>query len=243
MAAANRDANDDEVLNPAARWVSGLLGGLLIVAGALAVFASGRDLGPSVLIIVGGVFLLMAISGRAVVGVRIGNSELKMQEKVHAARLALSEGRDDQALQLLTEVDKVSPRSVITGLTPTEYEEAVFSALQTVLPQALVERQAGPRDLGFDGIVRLNGKVIVVEVFMGTLFTGRRFAASLGRALSAEKPVDGLLVVINGIPRAVGMDRIRQAAKRGGIEVQQVVWLPSDSPQILGEAVLQLANG
>jgi len=49
--------------------------------------------------------------------------------------------------------------------------------------------------------------------------------------------MNGLLVVVNGIPRISGVENIRRAAERQSVKVEIVTWLPTDAPHVLRDAV------
>ncbi|WP_263166739.1 hypothetical protein [Streptomyces sp. SCSIO ZS0520] len=121
------------------RWerpAAGVAGGVLAGAGVAAVFVSRNQAGSATLVVIGGLFLLMAVSGRTIESVRFGDWEFTMAELRRQAAEQARSGRTDQAQATLHVLKKLSPvadrdpevRAVEISLFENRVVEAVEAA-------------------------------------------------------------------------------------------------------------------
>lgn len=98
-------------LNGWERPAAGVAGSVLAGAGVAAVFISKNQAGSATLVVIGGLFLLMALSGRTIESVRVGDWEVTMSElRRHAAEQARS-GLTEEAQATLNVLKKLNPAS------------------------------------------------------------------------------------------------------------------------------------
>lgn len=91
------------------RPAAGIAGSGLVGAGVVAVFVSQNQAGSATLLAIGGLFLLMALSGRTIESVRIGDWELTMSELRRQAAEQARSGMTEQAQATLGILKKLNP--------------------------------------------------------------------------------------------------------------------------------------
>lgn len=93
------------------RPAAGVAGSALAGAGVVAVFISQNQAGSATLVVIGGLFLLMALSGRTIESVRIGDWEFTMSELRRQAAEQARSGLTEQAQATLNILKKINPAS------------------------------------------------------------------------------------------------------------------------------------
>ncbi|QMU73213.1 hypothetical protein [Streptacidiphilus sp. P02-A3a] len=113
-----------------------MAGVLLAGAGVAAVFRAEGQAGSVALILTGGLFLLMALSGRTVESIRFGDWELKMGEELlrQASEQARS-GHNDQAETILSVLRALNPMAdrdpEVYAIEATLFENRVLEAVES----------------------------------------------------------------------------------------------------------------
>ncbi|MFI5998185.1 hypothetical protein ACIBAC_40840 [Streptomyces sp. NPDC051362] len=122
-----------------ARWerpLSGLIGSLLAMAGGTAVFVSKNQAGSVTLVGLGGLFLLMAVSGRTIESVRIGDWEITMAELRRQAAEQVRAGLNERAqatLDVLKNLDPGADRDPeVHALEITVFENRLLGAVEAL---------------------------------------------------------------------------------------------------------------
>jgi hypothetical protein len=104
-----------------------------------------------------------------------------------------------------------------------------------------VARRSGA---GFDGIITFDRRLIAVEIFAGTLFTGNILRQRLAKRTAQAARPDALLIVVNGLPSRRGLENVSAAAHEAGIKLAVATWIPgfgdSDLKRALRELGLQV---
>ncbi|MGV9393581.1 hypothetical protein ACWDQL_31230 [Streptomyces olivaceus] len=89
--------------------MAGAAGSVLAGAGATAVFLTKNQAGSATLIVTGGLFLLMALSGRTIESVRVGDWEVTMSALRKQAAEQARSGLTEQAQATLNVLKKLNP--------------------------------------------------------------------------------------------------------------------------------------
>ncbi|MFB7245555.1 hypothetical protein ACFCYX_24230 [Streptomyces populi] len=114
--------------------MTGLIGSLLAAAGGTAVFVSKNQAGSVTLTALGGLFLLMAVSGRTIESVRIGDWEITMAELRRQAAEQARAGLNEQAQATLDLLKKLNPGAdrdpEVHALEINVFENRVLEAVE-----------------------------------------------------------------------------------------------------------------
>ncbi|GGN40185.1 hypothetical protein [Streptomyces fuscichromogenes] len=104
-------------------------------AGVVAVFVSENQAGSVTLVVIGALFLLMAVSGRTIESVRIGDWEFTMSELRRQAAEQAHSGLTDQAQALLNVLKRLDPAAdrdpAVHAVEITVFENRVLDAVET----------------------------------------------------------------------------------------------------------------
>lgn len=119
------------------RWerpAAGVVGSLFAGAGAVAVFISKNQAGSATLVVIGALFLLMAVSGRTIESVRIGDWEFTLSELRRQAAEQAHSGLTDQAQAMLNVLKKLDPAAdrdpAVRAVEITVFENRVLDAIE-----------------------------------------------------------------------------------------------------------------
>ncbi|MFD4598682.1 hypothetical protein ACFWPQ_11680 [Streptomyces sp. NPDC058464] len=111
-----------------------MAGSLFAGAGVVAVFISANQAGSTTLVLIGALFLLMAVSGRTIESVRIGDWEFTMSELRRQAAEQARSGQTDQAqamLNVLKQLDPAADRDpAVHAVEITVFENRVVDAVE-----------------------------------------------------------------------------------------------------------------
>ncbi|TDC78664.1 hypothetical protein [Actinomadura sp. 7K507] len=145
-----------EPLKAWSRWLAGLLGFVLAGGGAVATFISKNQAGSVALLLLGGVFLIMAVTAAPVRGFRIGDNEFRLAQLRGEALEDLADESPEvaeRALDVLAQYDPgilSDPRAApVYGKV---YSQFALANMQLMFPQANIEEQV--TDGGVDAIIR-----------------------------------------------------------------------------------------
>jgi hypothetical protein len=132
-----RDGAHPVRLGPLNRWerpAAGVAGSVLAGAGVVAVFVSKNQAGSATLLVIGGLFLLMALSGRTIESVRIGDWEFTMSELRRQAAEQARSGQTEQAQAMLNVLKKLNPTAdrdpEVHAVEMSVFENRVLDAVE-----------------------------------------------------------------------------------------------------------------
>ncbi|THA33727.1 hypothetical protein [Streptomyces sp. A1547] len=187
-------------LTPAARGVLGIMGTGMVGTGGFAVFVTEVEAGPTALITIGGLLLVLATMGRRISSVSITDGALEFEEQV---REELSQAEDDEErVQIASEAVTEQPRIQHVQEFARASESAYRNALKHRLishfgDQVEVEKRIDDRYLA-DFVVTAGGKRVVIETIFGDpnrMMTGAKMFPRVRSLL--RRDVDGIIIVSN----------------------------------------------
>ncbi|MFG1811754.1 hypothetical protein [Streptomyces sp. NPDC049040] len=146
------------------RSLAGLMGILMVGGGTAAVFTRKVEAGPTALITVGALLVVIAISGVAIKRAKIGDSEITLHNR-QAAAMAISRTPADEldtALSVLAAYDPaaVSDPSIRMAISGA-YDSAVLSSLERKYGADFSRLRRGA---GFDAEISFNVGVLAIEI-------------------------------------------------------------------------------
>lgn len=180
------------------RWTAGFLGFLMVGVGSLAVFTREVEAGPTALIAIGALLLVMAVTGSPITRARFGDNEVSLARRRMEAERVIAQA-DPQSAQ--------SALAVMAAYDPTAPYRDVLSKIKTWeqgLASALVGRYGDKADLEvrsrygrrLDAVIHADNSAVVVEWY----FTERepkspaRALANHGQAILDSDFPKGVLV-------------------------------------------------
>ncbi|WP_146197451.1 hypothetical protein [Promicromonospora sp. AC04] len=168
--APDGESSQTEGLGRFSRIVAGVVAAAGLVAGGVAVYVNSSEAGSVALVLVGGVFAYLALSGQALRRLKLGENEAEFSNAVKRAAMRRVKSGDaqfeasgsaaDVATEILEEAAQDSsnvPQEVLAITSAHRYERAVLAALRRVAQS--MDAQDGLIDSGFDAVV--NGKIAV----------------------------------------------------------------------------------
>jgi hypothetical protein len=233
-----------------------IAGGVAVGAGAagtLAVFMNKSQAGSVALLALGALFGLLALTGHSPVSVKVGEYQVllyevlaeQMEESSPAVAEQLAEAVQEVEDRLRTQL----PPPVDLALDYKRYEEAIFAALDRILPKGSWS-QTEPGQAG-DAVITIDGKRVFIEVkvsYRSTRFTAhsiRNFLFPL-RMLDTIAKKAGLqdsqvaMLLVTNIPLAPSAER--ELVSLGQGRARYVQWKGQGDDQVLREAVNQLVG-
>ncbi|MFQ6141755.1 hypothetical protein ACLMNJ_01590 [Streptomyces seoulensis] len=147
------------------RWAAGFLGFLMVGVGGLAVFTREVEGGPTALIAIGALLLVMAVTGAPITRARFGDNEVTLaRQRIEAERVIAQ--ADPQSAQ--------SALAVMAAYDPTAPQRDLLSrikAWERGIASALVEHYGTKADLEvrsrynrrLDAVVRADDSAVAVE--------------------------------------------------------------------------------
>jgi hypothetical protein len=254
MALNERHAVDSvaEILSPKVRVASWVLGVAAEVGATFALFLSKPGSGTVGLMIIGGIFLLMGVTGRGIRSVKFGDKELIL-DAVATARSLRSQGDEEGAEELV--------QNLVAGKTPpvsVQLERSASSSIlmaqifedrvQALLVQFLADRALfhanPPGQSRFDSLIQSGTKTIAVEIRSGVRFNSNQVADILGGKIRrSDVQIDGLFVIVNCDPNDPGVERLSSALDY--LEIPKLVWGWNESlqPAALRQGLSQMTLG
>lgn len=134
MAPPKRDENHKPELQRVSRSLSCLIGTASVVAGGISVFTTENQVGSGALLILGALFLIIAISGRIPSRLQIGDNSMEWQEKAEkivtesvkeSVELASPEKQED----IIEQIDDIAPRRVSSEIKDWFYSRSKFEGI------------------------------------------------------------------------------------------------------------------
>lgn len=169
-AGMSADERPTEGLGWLPRAIAGVVATASLVFGGRAVFVTTNEAGSVSLILVGGVFAYLAVSGQALRRLKMGDNEAEFSKAVFRVAMRTVEGggssagdgtsTEAAAAKILEQAAREAPsvpRKVLAATEAHRYEEAVIAALRRVAET--VSTDVGHHDRGADAVV--NGTVAV----------------------------------------------------------------------------------
>ncbi|MFE9249767.1 hypothetical protein [Streptomyces sp. NPDC007088] len=229
--------------------MAGVAGSLLAGAGVAAVFVSKNQVGSATLVVIGALFLLMAVSGRTIESVRIGDWEFTMAELRRQAAEQARSGLTDQAQATLSVLRKINPDSdrdpEVHAVEISVFENRVVEAVEA----ARAEGEQTERHLG----AGLGEPLAVLVAQPGGLRVGVFAAYALDASGHiAETSSDSFarrarevdcvaFLFVNGTLHQEDLDRLVEGIQRdGGQPVGIETWESTARPAPLRPAIDRL---
>jgi hypothetical protein len=223
------------------------------VAGGLAVFMNKSQAGSVALLALGAVFGLLALIGQSPVNVKVGDYQVTLYE-VFAERI--EDSSPEVAEQLAEAVQEVDDRVRTPAPPPIElaldyrrYEDAVFAALNHIIPKGSW-RRTKPSQAG-DAVVTIGDRSLFIEVKYSqraTKFTANGirdflFPLYMMDAIAKRAGVQDsqvAMLLVTNIPLAQSAERELAALGKG--RGRHVQWRDQRDDEALKEAVTQFAG-
>ena len=218
------------------RWerpAAGAAGSVLAGAGVVAVFVSENQAGSATLIVIGGLFLLMAVSGRTIESVRIGDWEFTMSELRRQAAEQASSGLTEQAQATLEVLKRLNPTSnrdpEVQAVEASVFENRVLEAVEAARREGeQVERhpQAGLGEPLAVLVAQPGGLRIGVFAAYALEESGHIDAASAGGFVQRARGGDCVAYLfVNGTLHQTDLERLAEGIERDrGQPVDVEVW-------------------
>ncbi|MEV0990946.1 hypothetical protein [Streptomyces sp. NPDC049949] len=196
---ATRLANSGR-LTPAARGVLGVMGIGMVGTGGFAVFVTEVEAGPTALITIGGLLLVLATMGRRINSMSITDGALEFEEQV---REELNQAEDDEervqiASEAVTEQPRIQHVQEFARVSESAYRNALKNRIISHFgDQVEVEKRIEGRYLA-DFVVTAGGKSVVIETIFGDpnrMMSRNKMFRRLGSPLL--RAVDGIIIVSN----------------------------------------------
>lgn len=236
-------------LSPLQRIVAGLVALATMTLGGIAVFQSANEAGTLALLLLGGVFSYLAVSGQALLRLRVAGGEAEFTKAVTRGVLKTAEGSvptagggrtaEDVAVRILLDAAQESPtvpRQVLAITEAYQYEQAVAAALRRVSQN--VNMSNGSMDSGVDAVVdgAVNVQVKYVRSGAGLILmrdvAGRDYAAAVGTGRK------GVLYVTN--VRNYRLDAPSQVESEHMPAMKVIHWTPEMDDDVLRQALSDL---
>jgi hypothetical protein len=235
------------------RIAAGAVGAVGLCGGGVAVFATTNEAGSVALLIVGGAFTYLALSGQVFHRLKFGDNEAEFSRRVVAGVIRSIEDADESnggksraetAAEILEKAiyeAPTAPRRAVVAMDGFRYEQAVMGALRRVASDVQVE--SGPVDSGIDAIV--GGSVAIILKYRANL-TGPRPLLHMTNDIA--EPILGsdgntvgpnaLLVITNAeVPKWIEDGRVTDYTDR----VKVVTWRPGMGEETLAHALAELS--
>jgi hypothetical protein len=176
-------------------------GGVLLAAGALAVFRSANQAGSVTLLLVGGVFALFGVNGMPLISAKIKDFELQMPARLRrAVRDLAAHLPDDEARLVLSTIEQASPKEyaepLVTLIDVLLFEARVRDAAMLTGEQLIPRANPGTGDPLLDVLLSGEVRIGVFAMFAPTehgLLTPEFTEEFLARLPAAD--VQGILLI------------------------------------------------
>ncbi|MFF4252177.1 hypothetical protein ACFY1L_13295 [Streptomyces sp. NPDC001663] len=232
---------------------AGAIGGVLAVSGVVAVFTGGNQAGSVAMLVVGALFLLVAVSGMPVVGARIRDFELRLAERrVRALTRAAGRLPDAEANRLKGIIDAVHG-------DPFTGDDALLALIESLLFEARVrdgvvaDALAGERvephpeaEVG-EPLVVLESPDRAVRIGVFALYARsvpREFPAELvdefmGRLAGTDCHA---VILVTAMRDNGGFGALAAGIRAAGLPVSVEDWRPVGEPRPLRSAIERLTS-
>lgn len=219
---------------------------MLAGAGVAAVFVTENQAGSATLIVVGGLFLLMGVSGRTIESVRIGEWEFTMAELRRQAAEQARSGLTERAQATLNVLKTLNPESErdpeVHAVEISVFENRVVEAVEAARAEG--ERVERHPDSGLGEpltVLVVQPGDVRIGVFAAYALdaSGHIEATSSDRFVRRARELDcAAYLFVNGTLHAADVDRLAQGIERsGGQPVDIATWPALDHPVPLRPAL------
>ncbi|MGW3953206.1 hypothetical protein ACWEKM_20335 [Streptomyces sp. NPDC004752] len=219
---------------------------MLAGAGVVAVFVSANQAGSSTLVVIGGLFLLMALSGRTIESVRIGDWEFTMAELRRQADEQARSGLTEEAQATLNVLKKLNPAAdrdpEVHAVEMAVFENRVVEAVEAACADGEQVERKPSADLGEPlAVLVAQPGGIRIGVFAAYALTesGRIETAASNSFVRRAREVDcAAYLFVNGTLHQESLGRLAEGIQRdGGRPVGIATWASTGQPAPLRPAI------
>ncbi|MFJ9709254.1 hypothetical protein [Streptomyces sp. NPDC101234] len=226
-----------------------MAGILFAGAGAVAVFISKNQAGSATLVVVGALFLLMAVSGRTIESVRIGDWEFTLSELRRQAAEQAHSGLTDQAQAMLNVLKKLDPAAdrdpAVRAVEITVFENRVLDAIEAARSEGEQMERYPNSGLGEPlAVLVAQPDGIRIGAFAAYALddSGHISAAASDSFVRRAREVDcAAYLFVNGTLHQEDLARLAEGIQRnGGRPVGIETWVSIEQPAPLRPAIDRL---
>ncbi|MFF4900398.1 hypothetical protein [Streptomyces sp. NPDC001068] len=238
-------------LTPWERFTAGLFGFLMAGVGATAVFMRDVEAGPTALIAIGAVLLVMSVTGSPITRAKFGDNEVTLAARREAvARIAASEPEEvAPAIAVMEAYDPGSTRSTTVRRIEQDRQERrnfdswIGSVLDSEYGDSLKVHPRSSLGASVDFAVTYSGQEIAIEWLYSQRDTVSYplFKNKVQQLLDSDYST-GLLVSNVSIPSHTQEREIARAARFGNRIQILAIDQHSRDPQALLDALKELAT-
>ncbi|MCY0954151.1 hypothetical protein [Streptomyces sp. H27-S2] len=228
-------------LTPLARWTLGVTGAAMAGAGAVAVFITATEAGPTALIIVGAVLLVAAVMGRQIKEISLADGTMTWVDTVgEELRNAPTAARAVEVASAATIISpEIQHNEEIRELSHAAYEQVITDRLRSAFGRGAVKSPT-VREFGFDALVATRDKKIVIQTKFGDpnkSIEPRRVRDVLKGSLESPQADAIVLVATMLKPPASVLAQAREFAAARGQGFTYVRWTGDADTPALQQAV------
>lgn len=215
------------------RPAAGIAGSGLVGAGVAAVFVSQNQAGSATLLAIGGLFLLMALSGRTIESVRIGDWEFTMSELRRQAAEQARSGLTEQAQATLSILKKLNPAAdrdpEVHAVEISVFENRILDAVEAAREEGEQVERHPNAGLGEPlAVLAAQPDGIRIGVFAAYALdeSGHIEAAALDSFVRRARELDcAAYLFVNGTLHQADLDRLADGIQRdSGQPVSVETW-------------------
>jgi hypothetical protein len=222
---------------------------VLAGAGVVAVFVSKNQVGSATLLVIGGLFLLMALSGRTIESVRIGDWEVTMSELHRQAAEQARSGLTERAQATLDVLKKLNPGAgrdpEVHAVEISLFENRVIHAVEAACgegEQVVRHLNAGLGEPLAVLVAQPDGLRIGVFAAYALDESGHVEPASSDGFVRRAREMDcAAYLFVNGTLHQEDLERLAEGIQRGGgrpVDIE--TWASTAQPAPLRPAVDRL---
>lgn len=244
------DPDSSAQLTPFERVSSAVAGIALGVTGCIATFTTDNEFGTGALIVLGGAFGVLALTGQPIRRIKIGDHETEFYAKVgrKAVEVAESDSGDvserETALELVEQVRETTPNAptrVVSLSLAYQYERTVLDAVQRAA--AVVETpKFGPVDAIVDKTIGVEVKYRSAGRAPGknALSPGGAYRQAVERA--AASGLDALLVVTNSTVAFDQIESVPDTQSGRPLRVKLLQWTQGMGDEVLKAGLSEMVS-
>jgi hypothetical protein len=218
-----------------------LLGTAMIGVGGVAVFKTKIEAGPTALITIGAVFVVLGAMGRQISSLNLKDGSLALEDVKDELSSANS---PEQVVQTVVSapppVQRQLQRDVdIAKMSESAYARVIADILTDEFGDA-VQHEVPIGAVRADSVVTLDGKRVVVETRLGT--PSRPMSPDVLRrlvrqAFLEDDTVDAVVIVSASAPGSYLIERERQRVARTGKSFAYTTWTGHEDSPSLRQAI------
>lgn len=217
----------------------------MVGTGATAVFFRDVEAGPTALIAIGAVLLVMSVTGSPITRAKFGDNEVELALRRREAVIAIESAPPEEtasALEVMSVYDPTSGRSpTVLNALRRNLKNEVRRFLRENFPPEQVTEDAAPWDYS----VELNGKHVVLKcLYDDSVHVGRRLREATQRFLDSEHRHGIIITYVPNMTRSIRLrDTFRLLADRAedsGKKLRILPWYSGDEAHVL-EAFHEIA--